>query len=66
MGIWKKILEGGNMQEYYYPHPSEPIKEHPFKRCVRPLPPTPIEWVSDNKIKEEPEETEFIVQQENE
>lgn len=54
------------MQEYYYPHPSEPIKEHPFKRCVRPLPPTPFEWVSDNKSKEETEGIEIIVQQENE
>ena len=62
----EKIFEGGNMEEYVYRHPSGPIKEHPFKRCVRPLPPTPFEWISDNKSKEETEGIEIIVQQGNE
>lgn len=62
MGIWKKILEGGTIEEGRLRHPSKPIKENPFKRCMYP----PSEWVNDNKSKEEPEETEIIVQQENE
>lgn len=65
MGIWKKILEGGTIDKGSLRHPSEPIKENPFKHCMCP-PTKPIEWVSDNKSKEEPEETEIIVQQENE